>query len=272
MPAFSSLPKTKSLEKSFSPGNKRKFMGEIEKPLGYTNQPLLKDLQGKLSSRKILFLVISVIAVILGFGGGAYYYYTYLREVPKETITEEGPSINHNDDVIVNSTDTPSEEIPDANYNWRGQPTDPKFLRIPSIGVDAFVQKVGVDQNSQIAVPNNIHVVGWFVDSVLPGENGLSIIDGHLDGTRMGGVFRHLAELVSGDTFEIEFGNGTIKQFRVIAVVRVGLDDAEDPLFSQIPTVASQLNLITCGGTYDRATRTYDQRDIVQAEFLGNLE
>ena len=55
-------------------------------------------------------------------------------------------------------------------------------LLLQVISIDAYLQNVGVDQNNQIAVPNNIHIAGWFVDSVRPGENGLSVIDGHVDG------------------------------------------------------------------------------------------
>jgi sortase (surface protein transpeptidase) len=236
----------------------------LQLPFTQNPQPTLQ--KHHIGKRKLLLIVLGLILIISTAVG--VFFYLRERSTPDNTPDED----RGNPSVVSVSTEAPSEEIPGPNYNWVGDPQDPKYIRMPSIGVDAYVQQVGVDQNNQIAVPNNIHVVGWFVDSVRPGENGLSIIDGHLDGTSMGGVFRHLVDLAEGDIFEIELGDGTIKQFRVIAVVRVGLGSAEDPLFSQIPTVASQLNLITCGGTYDRATRTYDQRDIVQAEYTGTLE
>lgn len=83
--------------------------------------------------------------------------------------------------VVTYSTETPEEKLPvDAGYSWKGQKNDPKRIVISKIGVDSLVQNVGVDQNQQIAVPNNIHIAGWFIDSVRPGESGLSIIDGHV--------------------------------------------------------------------------------------------
>ena len=66
-------------------------------------------------------------------------------------------------------------------------------LLLQVISIDAYLQNVGVDQNNQIAVPNNIHIAGWFVDSVRTGENGLSIIDGRVDGRAANeGVLRTL--------------------------------------------------------------------------------
>src|SRR5690606_1027811 len=107
-------------------------------------------------------------------------------------------SSNLEDEVITYSVDTPSETKPGPEGGWRGAAHEPKKIVIPSIGVDGFIQKVGVDQNAEIAVPNNIHKAGWFVDSVLPGERGLSIIDGHLSGRQNDGIFKSLAKLEEG--------------------------------------------------------------------------
>lgn len=140
---------------------------------------------------------------------------------------------------------------------------------MPSIGVDAYLQNVGVDQNKEVAVPSNIHMGGWFVDSVRPGDKGLSIIDGHLNGVHQDGIFINLDKVASGDTYTIEFGNGSKEQFRVKAVKVVDLDKAASVLFSQDPAITNQLTLITCGGVYDSKTKLYDKRVIVISELLG---
>ena len=58
-------------------------------------------------------------------------------------------------------------------------------------------------------MPNNIHTAGWFVDSVRTGENGLSIIDGRVDGRAANeGVFANLEKLREGDELMIEMGDG----------------------------------------------------------------
>ena len=164
--------------------------------------------------------------------------------------------------TITFSTDTPEENLPETiGYTWKGTSLEPKRLIIPTLNVDSYVQKVGVDQNTQIAVPNNIHIAGWFVDSVLPGADGLSIIDGHVNGRNSDeGVFKRLKELKQGDEVIVESGDGTRTTFKVYSGESLPKDSVADKLFSQVPTIRRQLNLITCTGTYDSTSRTYSDR------------
>lgn len=162
--------------------------------------------------------------------------------------------------VITYSTDNPSEERPGSDYAWQGGPNDPKKIIIPAIGVDAFVQKVAVDQNKEVAVPNNLFVVGWFVDTVRPGQKGLSLIDGHVTGRSNDGIFKNLDKLQVGDGYYVELGDGTKLSYEVTGKKSAPTKESVSIMFSQDPKVASQLNLVTCGGKYDEKTRSYDQR------------
>jgi len=161
---------------------------------------------------------------------------------------------------------SPSEQKPGQNYRWQGSPKEPKKIVIASIGVDGFVQKVGVDQNKEVAVPNNIHIGGWFTQSMLPGEKGLSIIDGHVDGKTQDGIFANLVKIKPDAEVSIEFGDSSKKVFRVLAVDEVEEASAASILFSQNPKVANQLNLITCGGDFNEKTRRYEKRVIVSTK------
>lgn len=166
--------------------------------------------------------------------------------------------------VITHSTAAPSETAPDTSYTWHGDATDPKKITIPAVKIDGYLQKVGVDQNNQMAVPDNTHMAGWFVNSVKPGEKGLGIIDGHVDGrTKNAAIFGSLEKLNNGDIVEVESGNGTIRRFEVVRLVNVTLAEAATTLYSQDPSIKQQLNLITCVGTYSDSTKTYDHRLIV---------
>jgi len=170
------------------------------------------------------------------------------------------------DEVIVYSTDTPSEVAPPKDLAWKGSPAHPKKITVQSAGVDGFIQRVGVDQNGQVAVPNNTHIAGWFVDSVIPGQTGLSIIDGHVDGRTQGNaIFKDLSKIKAGDIVTITLGNDSIVTYKVFAIKEVALTDAATVLFSQDPTTKNQLNLITCVGTYLEKSRTYDNRLVVSA-------
>lgn len=170
--------------------------------------------------------------------------------------------------VVTYSTETPEEKLPvDAGYSWKGQENDPKRIVISKIGVDSLVQNVGIDQNQQIAVPNNIHIAGWFIDSVRPGESGLSIIDGHVNGVSSDeGVFKRLNELAEGDTVQIIMGDDSVVDFKVYSNQEIATADSASVLYSQVPEIENQLNLITCTGNFDRTVRQYDKRQITVLE------
>lgn len=167
-------------------------------------------------------------------------------------------------DAVV---DRPSENDPvSEGYVWQGGPDDPKKIIIAKIGVDNFIQQVGVNEKNEIAAPINIFLAGWYNQSPRPGQKGLSVIDGHRDGFKKDGIFRNLSQLQTGDELSIEFGNGSSKKFRVLGVNEVEQKDAMASLFSQNPKVKSQLNLVTCGGNYDKSKQYYDKRIIVSTE------
>jgi len=169
--------------------------------------------------------------------------------------------------VVRVSTDHP-DEAKLAAYHSTATGTQPKYLRLPTIHAEGYIQAVGVDQHRQIAVPTNINLAGWFTSTVTPGDLGLSIIDGHLDGRTGPGIFADLARLKPADTFTIDLANGTTRTFQVKTVQSLPTDQAAAALFSQAPGVARQLNLITCGGTYKAATG-YDHRVVVTAQLRG---
>lgn len=178
--------------------------------------------------------------------------------------TKSDPNSIVNQDVITYSTDQPDEVKPDEQtYQWQGSSNEPKYIRLPTINAEGFIQKVGVDQNQTVAVPTNIHLAGWFVDSVEPGQPGLSIIDGHINGRGSDGIFVDLEKLKKGDIYSIEFGDNTSKQFKVTNITSVDTKDAASVLFSQDPNNSSQLNLITCGGNFDTNSRSYNMRVII---------
>lgn len=171
--------------------------------------------------------------------------------------------------TVTYSTDTPDEDKPGDDFKWWGGRNDPKYIRIPSIKAEGYIQNVGVDQKKQIAVPNNIHMAGWFVDSARPGNKGLSIIDGHVTGRVNDGIFKNLGNLKQGDSYSVEMGDGSIKNYKVIKIVSVATKDSASVLFSQSSKVKSQLNLITCGGNFNQKTQQYDKRIIVASELVS---
>jgi LPXTG-site transpeptidase (sortase) family protein len=214
---------------------------------------MIKVLKNKkiqiISAATLVVLVVFLVAIIL---------------LPKPVT----PKLTNKDGVIIHSTSTPDEEKPGPNFKWQGKPNDPKQIIIPGIGVEAFVQKVGVDQNNEVAVPSNLHTVGWFVDTVRPGEKGLSLIDGHVTGRQNDGVFKDLNKLKRGDKFKVLLGGGKAVNYEVISSKSAKTKESLSIMFSQNPKITSQLNLVTCSGKYDKKTKTYDERLTVSAKQL----
>jgi hypothetical protein len=64
-------------------------------------------------------------------------------------------------------------------------------------------------------------------------------------------------------------GDGTKYQYKVISNDTVDEDKATAYLFSQSPKVKKQLNLITCGGDYDKKNHLYSKRVIVGTEQIN---
>lgn len=210
----------------------------------------------KLSDRKTE--VVLFFMVLLSFG------LLILAIASKNSV----PSTSENGD-ITHSTDNPDESIENArNYKWQGGPEDPKRIVIEKIQVDSLIQRVGVDQHNKVAVPSNVHLAAWFTESVQPGKTGLSVIDAHVSGRSMDGLFKNLNQLTTGDEFRVERGDGKVLRYRVMETKTVLESESAEILFSQNSKTKSQLNLITCSGSFDRQNNQYTDRTIVSGELL----
>lgn len=153
-----------------------------------------------------------------------------------------------------------------ANYEV---PADsPRRIIIPNLEVNAIIQPVGTTSAGDMEVPVDPSIAGWFSQRAVPGEKGLSIINGHLlSGAEHEGIFSNLNQLSVGSIFQIEMGDYSKKDFIVTANYKVTNAEAQELLYKQI--YISQLNLITCTGQYLKTQETFDHRQIVVARLLS---
>ncbi|HLL78123.1 MAG TPA: class F sortase [Ktedonobacteraceae bacterium] len=128
----------------------------------------------------------------------------------------------------------------------------PVHLVIPAIGVNAAIEEVGIAADGDLSTPM-MHPwddAGWYDLGTRPGEQGSSVIDGHLD--RPGGypaVFWNLRYLHSGDRVIVVESQGKALQFRVLQVAFYSPQTA--PLQNIYGnTTGKYLNLITCAGDW----------------------
>lgn len=215
----------------------------------------------KKASQKPVKIVIPLIAgALIIFGVWGYLTRFRLTHNPSPEI----PSA-----IITNSTTTPDETpLREICDNHQVPDNEPRSIDIESIGVSGCIHKVGTDQHGNIAVPTNIHLAGWYVESAVPGEKGVSIIDGHVLGRYNDAIFANLAKLKSGDLVKIQFGDESWKEFEVVDINNYSVEQATEELFSVANEVEQQLTLITCGGEYDKDAQTYDERVFVRARLI----
>ncbi|MES5817367.1 class F sortase [Streptomyces sp. RG80] len=128
--------------------------------------------------------------------------------------------------------------------------TVPVRLRIPEIGVDTPVIRLGLASDGTVQVPPvTAHDrAGWYEHSPVPGRVGPSVILGHVTVGEYGdGVFRRLGELRRGDRVEARLENGTTAEFAVTEVRTVAKADfPADAVYGNVDR--PELRLITCGG------------------------
>jgi sortase family protein len=132
----------------------------------------------------------------------------------------------------------------------------PVALQIPAIGVRTRLVQLGITRQGTLQVPSSPSVAGWYTGSPRPGEIGSSIIAGHIDSYLGPGVFYRLRELHPGDRIYVRQADGRSAVFEVTAVHQY--PKAQFPAAAVYgPVPDAELRLITCGGTFDHATRSY---------------
>jgi sortase (surface protein transpeptidase) len=126
----------------------------------------------------------------------------------------------------------------------------PVRLRIPAIGVDTPLLRLGLAADGTVQVPPiTAHDrAGWYRHSPTPGQVGPSVILGHVTvGAYGDGVFRRLAELHRGEQAVARLENGrsavfTVDEVRTVAKTHFPTED----VYGDVDR--PELRLITCGG------------------------
>lgn len=145
----------------------------------------------------------------------------------------------------------------------------PERFVIPALDIDAHVQEVGINAEGEMAVPSNFTDVGWYRYGVVPGGTGSSVIAGHVDnGLGLAGVFKRLEEIETGDEVIVTRADGVELTF-IVTGMRTYRYDAVPTEIIFNPSGSSRLNLITCGGSWIKSAKTYDERLVVFTKLVG---
>lgn len=204
------------------------------------------------------------LGLMLYFQDGGVDYTGSSLQSPRTNSAELGDEGADNRSVQPNSTVIPVDL------------RDPLPFRmiIKSIGVDAPMIELGLDEDAVPQVPLNGADVAWYDFSVMPGEEGNAVFSGHLEWQGSPAVFTDLKHLQVGDTINLISENG--KRLAYVVSDRFEVDSADrDALKVMGPTPTETITLITCGGTWipdpdEQFGGDYSERVIVQATRIAD--
>lgn len=138
----------------------------------------------------------------------------------------------------------------------------PVALVIPALGIDSAVGVVGLQADHQVMVPTSARVVDWYDDGPTPGQVGSSVILGHVDSYVGVGTFFYLKDLKAGNLINVRLADGVVTHFVVVKVVQYLKTAFPDQLVYGSHG-NQELQLVTCGGTFDHETGHYESNVVV---------
>jgi LPXTG-site transpeptidase (sortase) family protein len=132
----------------------------------------------------------------------------------------------------------------------------PVRLQIPSIGVDTSLVALGLNPDGTMQVPVKWQQAGYYAPGPKPGEDGPSVIAGHVDSTSGPAVFFRLHDLHTGDVVTVTRADHSVVRFKIDKV-----QDFPKKAFPTAtvftPTPGPTLRLITCTGAFDETLHHY---------------
>jgi sortase (surface protein transpeptidase) len=140
----------------------------------------------------------------------------------------------------------------------------PVRVRVPAIGVDSELLRLGTDATGALVPPEDFQRAGWFAAGAVPGDVGPAVVAGHVDSVDGPAVFSRLDDLVPGDEVLVDRKDGTTAYFTVTGVGRYPKNDFPTEVVYG-PTPRAELRLVTCGGDFDRSRRSYVDNVVVFA-------
>ncbi|CAM5403090.1 Sortase OS=Streptomyces viridochromogenes OX=1938 GN=ACM01_22855 PE=4 SV=1 [Streptomyces viridochromogenes] len=148
----------------------------------------------------------------------------------------------------------------------------PQRVEIPALGVRAPVVARGLDAHGAVDPPpyRQAAAVGWYAAGPAPGAEGAALMVGHTDTETRPAVFHRLAALRPGARVRVLLAGGRVAEFTVDDVRTVERDQFDAGwVYGPHRPGRAELRLITCAGTFDRATRTYSANLVVSAYLTG---
>lgn len=148
----------------------------------------------------------------------------------------------------------------------------PQRIDIPQLGVQAPVTARGLDSRGAVDPPpfGQPGVVGWYGSGTAPGAAGAALMVGHVDTLTRPAVFYKLSTLKPGETVRVVRSDGKVAHFTIDGIRVLARDDFDaGQAYGPHKAGRAELRLITCGGAFDRTSRSYTANVVVSAYLTG---
>lgn len=157
-----------------------------------------------------------------------------------------------------------------SNQAWAAHtaPADqPRYLYLPSIGIQSRVDSVGINSNGNIDSPKNANDSAWYDGSAKPGRDGQVFINGHKSySSSYSSAFDKLDQIKVGDQIIIENGNGNKFTYKVVSSQTLPTSKVDMNKALNVPDDAKQgVTLMTYTGKYNYREQSAEQRVVVYA-------
>ena len=141
---------------------------------------------------------------------------------------------------------------------------EPIALTIEALDVSgARVRPVGVEPDGGAMAIPPVDQVGWYRFGSRPGNAGSTVLAAHVAYDGVDGVFRHLGDLAAGDEVTVALSDGSSQAYVLTEVAQYPKSGLPDTVWAREGD--PQLVLITCGGDFDAAARSYEDNVVAFA-------
>ncbi|WP_286170852.1 class F sortase [Bacillus sp. NTK071] len=219
----------------------------------------------------MLLVIGSIIWLILAGYNNNYANPEPMQETMNEEVLEaqtseidvaevEKPDVLSDEFLLLDSQKEKIEQAKKVQNTKEG--ISPVKVEIPAIDVAATIENVGILENGQMGVPENMNEVGWFEPGFKPGTEGNAVLAGHVDSKEGPAIFFYLDKLAEGDEIMLTGKDGEKLTFVVTGKESYPYQNSPiEKIFGS--TESRSLNLITCTGTFNRSKGTHEERLVV---------
>ncbi len=218
--------------------------------------------------RNAILYAIGLVLVVVGAGLAAYSWHFLTEQKHDRELVAVAQQPDATPEQRQEAEGRDETEDVDVVANHKAAPTDPRAIYIDKINMKARTLPMATNPDGTMQAPINIFDAGWYTGdgAVRPGQKGVVIAIGHASGPTREGLFAYIDTLANGDSITIERGDGEFFRYAVTGKTSLPLDGIDMSQLFSLQGGDEGLNLVTCGGQWDRQRKTFTERVIVYAK------